>query len=100
MTKQQKIAGKLAEFVQSQGAHVVSVPGTFPMRVEAPLNSTLPAALAAFGYDVSHCGQTTRLEPGGTVEIVSEAGKRVERRHAGMVPVAVYSVAAPNPDAR
>jgi hypothetical protein len=90
-----QLAIRLSAQLSKAGCTITSPPGSWPLIVELAPDKPLPAELVGMGYLVQHCGQTTRLQHGGTVEIVTRGGKRIENRHAGFVPVAVYSISLP-----
>jgi hypothetical protein len=51
----------LREFIERAGASVSSVPFTWPIRIDIPIDSPLPERLRALGHDIAFCEQVTRL---------------------------------------
>jgi hypothetical protein len=95
-SKEQQQFDSLNELIRRRGGYVVSVPGRFPLEFQIAPASSLPVELANLGYHVAHIGQTTRLEPGGIVEIVTRRSRNlIQHRYDGFVPMAIYSIALP-----
>jgi hypothetical protein len=97
LEKRKALWDALNNYIRGSGGWVTSLPGATTLRVEAPQGSSLPAKLIELGYSPRHCGNGSRIIPGGTVETIVDhlSGTRVARQHAGIIPVDVLEISLP-----
>jgi hypothetical protein len=59
--RRRELWDNLNRYARENGANVVSIPGTSPLRIEISKNSNLPTMLANAGYQCHQAGRTTRI---------------------------------------
>jgi len=66
MTREEraKVWDTMHAFVRNRGGYVVSIPHSFPLRVECSAGSSLPEMLEGLGYPTRQVGTAERLMPG------------------------------------
>jgi hypothetical protein len=94
-SKEVDLALMLLEYIQRRDGIVTSPRGAWPLQFQTPIDSSLPVELGNLGHNVRSCGQTTRLQPGGTVEIVTRGRKETKNRHPGFVEMSVFEISLP-----
>jgi hypothetical protein len=94
-SEREELSEALTRHIEIHGGYVTSVPAASTLRFEAPQNSSLPSSLTAMGYKVVHVGVTTRLNPGGQVEVIKQGTKTVEQRRTGLVRMDVFEITLP-----
>jgi hypothetical protein len=59
--QRRRLWSDLSSFIIERGGSISSPAHLWPVRLEVPLDSELPAKLSELGYDPVYCEQTTRI---------------------------------------